>query len=96
MERGQQHVDQVRIPVGADPDVVVVRQSVRDAAQRVGFARTDLIVIASAVSKVARSIVRSAGARERSSSDCWRIHDPVSGWLPATPARGLPTSTVPS
>jgi serine/threonine-protein kinase RsbT len=64
MERGQQHDDEVRIPVRSDPDVVVARQRVREAAERVGFARTDLTVIATAVSEVARNIVRFAGSGE--------------------------------
>jgi len=63
-ERGQQRDDEVRITVRTDPDVVLARQRVREVAERVGFPRTDLTVIATAVSEVARNIVRFAGAGE--------------------------------
>jgi RNA polymerase sigma factor (sigma-70 family) len=64
MDRGQQRDDEVRIPVRSAPDVVLARQQVREAAERAGFARTELTVIATAVSEVARNIVRFAGAGE--------------------------------
>jgi serine/threonine-protein kinase RsbT len=63
-ERGQQRDDQVSIPVRTDPDVVLARQAAREAAARVGFGRTDLTVIATAVSEVARNIVRFADVGE--------------------------------
>jgi RNA polymerase sigma factor (sigma-70 family) len=64
LERGQQRDDLVRIPIRADGDVVLARQAARDLAERVGFSRTDLTVIATAVSEVARNIVRFAGSGE--------------------------------
>jgi len=64
LERGQQRDDLVRISIRADSDVVLARQAARDLAERVGFARTDLTVIATAVSEVTRNIVRFAGSGE--------------------------------
>lgn len=58
MERGQQRDDEVRIAIQADADVVLARQAARQLATRLGFSRTELTVIATAVSEVARNIVR--------------------------------------
>src|SRR5215218_7425116 len=63
MERGQQRED-VRIPIRVDADIVTARQTVRELASRAGFAGTDLTLIATAVSEVARNIVRFADAGE--------------------------------
>jgi anti-sigma regulatory factor (Ser/Thr protein kinase) len=63
-ERGQQRDDEARISVRTDPDVVLARQAAREIAARVGFSRTELTVIATAVSEVARNIVRFADAGE--------------------------------
>jgi serine/threonine-protein kinase RsbT len=63
MERGQPS-QLVRIPVRAAPDVVLARQRVRELAARVGFSQTELTVIATAVSEIARNIVRFASAGE--------------------------------
>jgi serine/threonine-protein kinase RsbT len=52
------------VPIHADPDIVLARQSVRGLAVRVGFSGTELTVIATAVSEVARNIVRFARAGE--------------------------------
>ena len=62
--RGQQRGEQVRIPIHADSDIVVARQAVREMAQRIGFARTELTLIATAVSEITRNIVRFAGSGE--------------------------------
>ena len=64
MERGQQRDDLLRIPIQTDGDIVAARQGARDLAARLGFSRTDLTVISTAVSEVARNIVRFAGAGE--------------------------------
>ena len=61
MERAQQRDDQMVIPIHADADIVAARQAARELASRLGFSRTDLTVIATAVSEVARNIVRFAG-----------------------------------
>ncbi len=64
MERGQQRDDEVRIPIRGDADIVIARQAVRELAAKVGFAGTDLTLIATAVSEVARNIVRFASSGE--------------------------------
>ena len=52
--------DEVRIPVRVDADVVAARQRGRELAIRAGFAPTDATVIATAISEIARNIVRFA------------------------------------
>lgn len=63
-ERGQQRDDQVTIPIRVDADVVAARQGARSMAARLDFSRTDLTVIATAVSEVARNIVKFADEGE--------------------------------
>jgi RNA polymerase sigma factor (sigma-70 family) len=64
LERGQQRDDLVRIAIRGDGDVVLARQAARELAARVGFSRTDLTLIATAVSEVTRNVVRFAGSGE--------------------------------
>jgi RNA polymerase sigma factor (sigma-70 family) len=64
MERGQPRDDEVRVPIQADADIVAARQAARELAARIGFSRTDLTLIATAVSEVTRNIVRFAGSGE--------------------------------
>jgi RNA polymerase sigma factor (sigma-70 family) len=52
--------DELRIPVRADTDVVVARQRGRDLAVAAGFSATEATVLATAISEVARNIVRFA------------------------------------
>jgi serine/threonine-protein kinase RsbT len=49
-----------RVPVSRDADVVIARQRAREAAVRAGFSGTDLTLIATAVSEIARNIVKFA------------------------------------
>lgn len=63
-ERGQPRDDEVRVPIQADADIVAARQAARELAARLGFSRTDLTLIATAVSEVTRNIVRFAGNGE--------------------------------
>ena len=58
LERGQRSDDQIRIRIYGDSDIVSARQSARELAARLNFSRTDLTVIATAVSEIARNIVR--------------------------------------
>jgi RNA polymerase sigma factor (sigma-70 family) len=64
MERGHQRDDEVRVPIRTDADVVAARKAARELAARLNFSRTDLTVIATAVSEVTRNIVRFAGTGE--------------------------------
>ena len=63
-QRGQQSQDEARIRIQGDPDIVAARKSARELASRLGFSRTDLTLIATAVSEIARNIVRFAGDGE--------------------------------
>jgi serine/threonine-protein kinase RsbT len=65
LDRAPQREDAVRIPVDGDGDVVAARQAARELAARLGcFSRTDLTLIATAVSEVTRNIVKFAGSGE--------------------------------
>ncbi len=64
LERGQHSDHQVRIRIRADADIVLARQGARELASRLDFSRTDLTVIATAVSEMARNVVRFAGDGE--------------------------------
>lgn len=52
--------DESRVPIVGDADVVVARQRGRDAAAQAGFSLTDRTLVATAISEVARNIVRFA------------------------------------
>jgi RNA polymerase sigma factor (sigma-70 family) len=52
--------DETRVPVSKDRDVVVARQRGREAAAEAGFQATDLTLIATAISEIARNIVKFA------------------------------------
>jgi RNA polymerase sigma factor (sigma-70 family) len=52
--------DQICVPVTRDADVVVARQEGRRIAARAGFTPTELAVIATAISEIARNIVKFA------------------------------------
>jgi serine/threonine-protein kinase RsbT len=51
---------EIRIAIDRDADVVTARQRGRDLAAQVGFAGSDLTVIATAISEVSRNIVSYA------------------------------------
>ncbi len=61
---GQPRDDEICIPIRSDADIVAARQAGRELAARLGFSRTDLTLIATAVSEVARNIVRFADSGE--------------------------------
>ena len=63
-ERGQRRDDELCIPIRTDADIVAARQGAREMSSRISFSRTDLTVIATAVSEVARNIVRFADEGE--------------------------------
>jgi serine/threonine-protein kinase RsbT len=64
MQRGQPSDNEARIPIQGDPDIVRARKSARELASRIGFSPTELTMIATAVSEIARNIVRFAGNGE--------------------------------
>jgi serine/threonine-protein kinase RsbT len=57
-------LDEGRIPVASDADLVLARGAGRRLAQELGFSSTDITLIATAISEVARNIIQYAGAGE--------------------------------
>ena len=53
-------LDDERVAVSTDADVVLARQKGREVAVAAGFAGTELTVIATAISEIARNIVKFA------------------------------------
>ena len=62
--RGPTREDEVHVPINGDPDIVAARQAARELAARAGFSGTDLTLLATAVSEVARNIVKFASSGE--------------------------------
>lgn len=60
LARGPQRADEVHVEIQSDPDIVRARQAARDVAVRAGFTGSDLTLLATAVSEIARNIVRFA------------------------------------
>src|SRR5258705_10351118 len=52
--------DEVRVSIDCDADIVSARQKGRELASQCGFPSTDLAVVATAISELARNIVRYA------------------------------------
>ena len=53
--------DETRVPIASDIDIVYARQKGRELASRLGFSSSELALIATAISELARNIVRYAG-----------------------------------
>ena len=53
-----------RVPIRSDGDIVGARTAAREMAQRLGFEAIDVVLIATAVSEVARNIVEHANRGE--------------------------------
>jgi serine/threonine-protein kinase RsbT len=49
--------DEERLPIRSDADIVLARQKGRELALGVGFSRTDLVLITTAISELARNIL---------------------------------------
>jgi serine/threonine-protein kinase RsbT len=60
LARGPVRDDELQVTITAAPDIVAARQAARDLAVRAGFSGADLTHLATAVSEVARNIVRFA------------------------------------
>ena len=52
--------DEIRVPIERDDDVVVARSKARELAAGLGFAGTDLTLLATAISEIARNITTYA------------------------------------
>jgi serine/threonine-protein kinase RsbT len=53
--------DEIQVPIAEDDDIVTARQEGRRLSSQVGFSSTDLTLIATAISEVARNIRLYAG-----------------------------------
>ena len=62
--RGPVRDGEVTVTISDDPDIVAARQAARELAARAGFSGTDLTLLATAVSEVARNIVKFATSGE--------------------------------
>lgn len=56
--------DEMRVPISTDADIITARQKGRALAEWVGFSGSDLTIIASAISELARNIIEYAGHGE--------------------------------
>lgn len=56
--------DELRVAITGDPDIVTARRMARELAARAGMEGADLTLLATAVSEIARNIVRFAGGGE--------------------------------
>jgi serine/threonine-protein kinase RsbT len=52
--------DEIRVPIERDDDVVVARSKARELAAELGFTGTDLTLLATAISEIARNITAYA------------------------------------
>jgi serine/threonine-protein kinase RsbT len=63
-ERTASVAGEVRIPIRSDADVVTARKQGRELAAQAGFSATELTIIATAISEIARNIVMFANRGE--------------------------------
>jgi serine/threonine-protein kinase RsbT len=56
--------DEIRVAIRTDADVVTARQEARTLGAGIGFSSTDLTLLATAISEVARNITTYAGEGE--------------------------------
>jgi serine/threonine-protein kinase RsbT len=59
-DRSGDHGHEMYIPIGSDADIVRARQVGRELAARAGCSPTDLTMVATAISEIARNIVTYA------------------------------------
>lgn len=52
--------DEIRMPIASDSDLIEARQKGRALAERQGFSSSELTLIATAISELARNIIRYA------------------------------------
>ena len=60
MERGKPRDNEIRIKIQADADIVWRARVLASSPRRLNFTATELTVVATAVSEIARNIVRFA------------------------------------
>ena len=50
-------IGEIHVPIGSDTDILAARQSGRNLAAEQGFSLTDLVMVATSISELARNIV---------------------------------------
>jgi len=56
--------EEIRVPIDGESDIVTARQKGREVALTLGFGGVDLTLLATAISEIARNIVKYAGRGE--------------------------------
>jgi serine/threonine-protein kinase RsbT len=56
--------DEIRVKINSSPDIVMARQHGRSMAAQLGFSGSDLTIVATAISELARNIVEHAKSGE--------------------------------
>jgi serine/threonine-protein kinase RsbT len=56
--------EEVRVPIKSDRDIILARHKGKELASRLGFSTTDLTLIATSISELARNIVQYANSGE--------------------------------
>jgi serine/threonine-protein kinase RsbT len=56
--------DKINVPISSDVDIVTARQKGRELAAQIGFPSTDMAIVATAISELARNIVTYAKSGE--------------------------------
>src|SRR2546427_4099797 len=56
--------DEHRLPIGSEHDILTARQRGRELAAEAGFSGSDLTLVATAISEIARNIMEYAGRGE--------------------------------
>lgn len=64
LKKGVYVADETRVPIDREGDIVAARQKGRELAQQIGFSGSELTVIATAISEIARNIVVYAQSGE--------------------------------
>lgn len=57
-------MDETRVTIHSDADIIAARRMGRELAEGVGFGGSELTVIATAISEIARNIIEYAGSGE--------------------------------
>ena len=68
--------DEIRMPIASDSDLIEARQKGRALAERRGFSSSELTLIATAISELARNILRYAKRGEISIDSIVDLGDP--------------------
>jgi len=57
-------VEELRVPVASEEDIIAARQKGREMAGQIGFSATDMVLVATAISELARNMLTYASRGE--------------------------------